>query len=304
MAHAPRASLMLVSLVAAAVLAQASRAAAEQARRVVDVAERTEAARGLLAKLGLKAKFGAVEAGDRDESLVIRDVELDDAGRRKHTIERIEIRRFDWREPEHPRYLAARIAKLVVQLDGAAQEAAFGFASLTADLELEYRFDDAEKTFEIGRLVVDVAELGKLRLRLKILDVPHADYRHYMAMRDRSGPDYETAMARLAVANFAGATLSFRDKSLIERLVRRRAKAKGISDEAAKAGLLAELAAARAKADDAALRELFDAAAKFVAAPGEISVSANPPPGISLMMLTLVMLNPAILGLSVTVHQR
>ena len=38
------------------------------------------------------------------------------------------------------------------------------------------------------------------------------------------------------------------------------------------------------------------------ASPGEVPVAADPPPGISLMMLMLVMLNPAILGLSVTVQ--
>jgi hypothetical protein len=44
---------------------------------------------------------------------------------------------------------------------------------------------------------------------------------------------------------------------------------------------IALLAAERRKSDDASLHEILEATAKFLANPGEIAVTANPPPGIS-----------------------
>jgi hypothetical protein len=94
------------------------------------------------------------------------------------------------------------------------------------------------------------------------------------------------------------------------RARRRRAAAggaRGRRDRAARrsgpaALRIARLAAERRKSDDASLREILEATAKFLANPGEIAVTANPPPGISLFMLSLLVFISSVLRLSVLVN--
>jgi hypothetical protein len=274
-----------------------------KSRATPEIARRAEAVRRHFANLGFTASFGAVEAGAAPEGLVIRDIAFTTASSdRTHRIARIEIRRLDWSEPEHPRYASFSVRGLIVPAQSLGSLAPLlGVSALTVHLDLDYRFDEAAKTAEITAGVLDAAELGEARFRLKIADLTHADYKQFVA-KERRGADYEAAAGRMAMATFAGAALAFKDRALVAHLVRARAKAKAIGEADAKAQLIAILAEERRRADDASLREILDAVGTFLATPGEIAVAANPPPGISLFMLSILVFNPALLGISVTVN--
>jgi hypothetical protein len=274
----------------------------ETARAEDAIAERAEAVRRHFAKLGFAVRFGAAEAGATQEGLVLRAIEFEaPGGGRVHRIARIEIRKIDWSDPEHPRFASFSVAGLAVSSEAlGGLGAALGLAAISVDLDVDYHFDEAAKTFEITRGRLDVAELGEARFRLKIADLAYADYRHF-ATQERRGADYEAAAGRLAMASLAGASISFKDRALVERLVRQRARTKGVSEDAARAQLVDALAAERRKAEDPSLREVLDAVATFLAGRGEISFAADPQPGISLLMLTLLLRNPAVLRLSVSV---
>lgn len=91
---------------------------------------------------------------------------------RRHTIERIKISALDWGDPAYPRFANFRMRGLIVpaaSLGGLA--GLLGLSSLTVDLELEHRFDEAKKTVEVSRGDLKAAELGEARVRFAIADL-------------------------------------------------------------------------------------------------------------------------------------
>ena len=118
--------------------------------------------------------------------------------------------------------------------------------------------------------------------------------------------DDEAGMKLLANVNLAGASLSFKDKSLVERLIRAEAKKKNMSEQAAKAKMLEDLADQRKKAEDDATKEIIDLAIKFLNNPGTIEVVSAPGAPANLMMAFMaIMSSPGtlkqMLGLTIAV---
>jgi hypothetical protein len=112
------------------------------------------------------------------------------------------------------------------------------------------------------------------------------------------------ALAQIAIV---GASITFKDKSLAERMIRADAKKKNISEAEAKEKMLEELAEQRKKAEDDATREVIDLATKFLQKPGEIELSANPAAPANIMATFMaVMGSPAsvkqMLGLTLAVR--
>jgi hypothetical protein len=118
--------------------------------------------------------------------------------------------------------------------------------------------------------------------------------------------DGQAVMSLLSRLNIAGAALAFKDKSLVERMVRADAKKKNLSEPAAKAKMIEDLGAERAKAEDDMTREFIDAAIKFLNSPGEIELALTPPAPANVMAaFMMVMGNRAtfkqMMGFSVSV---
>ena len=113
-------------------------------------------------------------------------------------------------------------------------------------------------------------------------------------------------MGLLSRLNIAGAAIAFKDKSLVERMIRADAKKKNLSEQAAKAKMLEELAEERGKAEDDVTKEFIDAAIKFLKSPGEIELALAPPAPANVMAaFMMVMGNRAtfktMMGLAVSV---
>jgi hypothetical protein len=268
-----------------------------------------------LAEDGAKIAFAAVEAGSSPEALLIRQVEISGRAKKKITIEQIEIRAFDWANPKEPRYLDMAIAKLAGAADAFDRDVAENFQDLGVDTivlnaELIYKFDEQENSFEVARLVLDLVEIGELRLRFKLTGVTVADLKDATAKSDAPKPrskanEGDPVMVMLARLNIASAAVSFRDKSLVQRWIKAEAKKKNMSEQAAKAMILQEAAEERSKAEDDVTREILDATIKFLRNPREIELAANPPAPANIMMAFMTVIGnrstfKQLMGLSVT----
>jgi hypothetical protein len=303
-------------------------AAAQDARSVpaqasAELQRRAEALFKGVTRAGGKASYGALEPGASPEGLRIKNIEILSPEKKKVTIEEIDIAAYDWASPEEPRYADLVVKKLVVAADALDADAAgnlreLGLSALVVNAELAFKFDDKEKAFDVSKLFIDFAEMGELRLRLKLTGITAADLKTAVpgekaepgkpAPGKPEGQDAQALMSLLSRLNIAGAAIGFRDKSLIERIVRADAKKKSMTESAARAKMLEELAEERSKAEDDVTKEFIDAAIKFLKNPGEIELALNPPAPANVMAaFMLVMGNRGtfkqMLGLSVSVKQ-
>ena len=138
-----------------------------------------------VAENGGKVSYGALEAGAAPEGLVIKQIEIVSADKKKVTIEEIEIKAFDWANPKDPTHADIAMKKLVIaadQLDAEAQSnfRDLGLSSLTLNGEVAFKFDEKEKAFDVSKLNIDFVEMGELRLRFKLTGITSADLKTVM----------------------------------------------------------------------------------------------------------------------------
>jgi hypothetical protein len=79
-----------------------------------------------------------------------------------------------------------------------------------------------------------------------------------------------------STVTLAHASLAFRDRSLVSRLLKAYAAERGISEADALARVLADLKAERQRTRDPVEREALDALLRFVERPGEIRLAMEP----------------------------
>ena len=241
----------------AAPLAHGQDARAMTVQASPELKKRADALFDGLGKGGAKVSYGALEAGATPEGLVIKQIEIVSPDKKKVTIEAIEIKAFDWANPKEPSYADIAMKKLVIAADALDPEAAenfreLGLSALTVNGELVFKFDDKEKAFDVAKLFIDFVELGEMRLRLKLVGVTTNDIKTAVP-GEKPAPgkpgagkpnsqDAQAMMGLLSRLNIAGAAIAFKDKSLVERMIRADAKKKNLSEVAAKAKMLEELA--------------------------------------------------------------
>ena len=324
--RARSATLALAAALALAPLAGAGPASAEEGRVHTvqansDLKKRADLLMKGITDAGGKVTYGALEAGASPEALVMKNVEIISADNKKFTIEQIDIRAMDWENATEPRHLDMTVRKFVIAADALDKEGQdnfrdLGLTSLTISGEMAYKFDEKEKALDVSKLFIDIAEMGEVRVRLMLTGLTPADLKGATggepakpkdAPPTKPGePGDQAMMGLLTRLNLAAASIAFKDKSLVERMVRHDAKKKNMTEQAAKAKMLEEMAEERAKAEDDVSKELIDAAIKFLRNPGEIEFAANPPAPANVMMaFMMIMGNRAtfkqMLGLTISV---
>lgn len=250
---------------------------------------------------GGKVKYGAVEKGDGKDGIVIKDVEITGPDGKTVKIERVEVRDFDWANPKQPIRMDVSVKKLVVPEAALEKEVTdLGITRLTVNADFAYKFDDEKKTFEVSGIVIDVVELGELTLKLKLAGIASGD------LKTAIGGKGEDGTKLLAQVSIVGATISFKDKSLTQRLIAADAKKKGVSETDAKKKMLEDLAEQKKQAEDETTKEVIDLAVKFLTTPGVVELVANPSAPANVMAAFMaVMGSPAtlkqMLGLTIAV---
>jgi hypothetical protein len=319
------AALVMAAAFAQAPIALGGQARADQprvhaAQSGAELQKRAEMLMKSVTEGGGKVTWGALEAGASPDALVMKDVVIISPENKKATIERIDIRAFDWSNVKEPKHLDMAMTKLVIAADQLDKEAAdnfreLGLTSLTVNGEVAYKFDEQEKALDVAKLFIDIVEMGEFRMRLKLTGIGPADLKAATGDKNGARPKQpakpgeqgdQAMMTLLSRLNLAGASIAFKDKSMVERMVRQDAKKKNMTEPAAKAKILQDLAEEKTKAEDDVTREFIEAVIKFVRNPGEIEVALAPPAPANVMAaFMMVMGNRAtfkqMMGLSVTV---
>jgi len=263
---------------------------------------------------GGKVSWGSLEAGSGPESVVLKQITLTSPDGKKLTIEEINVRTMDWANAQEPRHADITMKKLVIAADAMDKEAAdnikeLGLTEIVINGELAFKFDEGEKSFDVGKVFVDFENLGELKLRLKLTGITPADIKAATGEKPEktetpAAPD--AAMTLLSRLNLAGAAIAFKDKGVMALAFKSEAKKKNISESAAKNKLIEELTEERGKAEDEVTKELIDAFVKFVRTPGEIEFVAAPSAPANVMMAFMTVMGnrstfKQMLGLSVAV---
>lgn len=300
------------ALIVAAALTSASAlstAWADQGRaegRVIlvqaDLQKRVDALVKGLTSNGGKVKYGSAAAEGKD-GVILKDVELTSADGKTMKAEAIIVRDYDWDNPDQPTSMDMSIKKLVVPASALEKEVTdLGVTQLTINADIAYELDDDKKTFELSTLTLDIAELGEIQVKLKLAGIASGDLKGALGAK----PGDDTGMKLLAQLALESASITFKDKSLTQRLIAADAKKKGMSEADAKKKMLEELAAQKKEAQDDATKEVIDLAVKFLNSPGTIELIAKPSAPANLMAVVMgLAANPAqakqVLGLTYAV---
>ncbi len=262
-------------------------------------------------KEGGDATYGSIEAGTTPNGLVIKDIVLTSPDKKTMRIGAFEVRNYDWDNSKEPTFIDITIRQAAIPADAMDEEGQkglkeLGYESLTLNATLTYKFDAASKTIDVANFALEVVDGGELSFSIKLSGIDPADLKG-LASEDKEKGGEQAVMGLLARLNFVGAKIVFKDKSIVQRLIRSEAKKKSQSEQAAKNAILADLAKERKEAKDAVSREFIDAAVKFINNPGEISIVANPQAPTNVMSaFMLVMSDPAqlkkMLGLTLLVR--
>ncbi len=239
------------------------------------------------------------------KGFAVRDIAAE-TSEGKVRIALIELRAFESvnlldRNPADLRLFEFAIKGIEAPLD-TAKDPAFaremkelGYTSIKMSAELAYRYEEASKTFNLGKLELDVAEMGALTLSLRLGGVTPDEIKK--ALEPPARPPAEdgkppaprnngaAAMGLLARINLLSADISYRDKSILARVVKREAQKKQTDEASIRAQYRALLTGLRDEQKDPLVKEAFDAVIAFIDDPGELLVAVRPPSPLNLLAI-------------------
>lgn len=240
-------------------------------------------------KVTREFRYGSVSASIIGHSIEMRNVEFVTLDGDRIKAESVMVKDFDWRNRGTPRYAdifvtradvpstaltnlaraSGQLAKIIGVSTGPAGDAQrlldrAGYRRTTSDFQIKYRFDEDAQELEIRDVQLEIADLGTVVFNLKLGNVPRGGV--------RDGVDLLSATQ----VTLAHASLSFRDRSLVSRLLKAYSADRGISEAEALQRVLRDLRAERQRTRDSVEREGLDALIRFVEHPGEIRLAMEP----------------------------
>ena len=234
--------------------------------------------------------YGAVRADLLSQSIVMTNVEFVTMSGDRIKAESVAVRDFDWRSRGTPRYAdievkradvpssaltnlaraSGSVGALIGVSTGPAGDAQrlldrAGYKRTTSDFFVRYRFDEETGEFELRDVQLAVSDLGEVVLNLKLGNVPQRGA--------RGDVDLLSAGTQTTLVH---ASIAFRDRSLVSRLLKAHAADRNISEAEALARVLRDLKAERDRARDPVEREALEALLRFIERPSEIRLAAEP----------------------------
>ena len=247
---------------------------------------------------GLALEYGAVDLGLLGRYLHVNDVRLYVYEQAPVAIERVELLEFD-RSGRLPHYLHARLIDVEQDLEplGARQTellSRLGYDRIRGDYELDYVYSADDDRLDLRRLGVDLHGICTLSLSLRLGSV---DLEQAVTMPQQ----------HLLEAELHGLRLSFGDGSMVSRILRAVAEDQQLTEEQVVQQLLERLDRALAPYQGPFFDQLRQELESFLLAPGQLTLTAQPPRPVPLMDLiayTMVRAGdvPELLNLSVQAH--
>lgn len=265
------------------------------------VQERAQVFARDMRKFTKEFRYGAVRADLLSQSIVMTDVEFVTLDGDRIKAARVAVKDFDWRSRGTPRYADIEIKRAEVpstalvslarasnQLGsiigvstGPAADAQrlldrAGYKRTTSDFFVRYRLDEESGQFELSDVQLAVSDLGDVVVNLKLGNVPARGIRDGAAL-----------LSAGTTTTLVHASVSFKDRSLVSRLLKAYAAERNISEAEALARVLRDLRADRDRARDAIEREALDALIRFIERPTEIKVALDPARPVPLLAMGL-----------------
>jgi MFS family permease len=188
-----------------------------------------------------------------------------------------------------------------------------GYTTLKMNAEIVYRYDEPAKSFDLGKLEFDVAEMGAITLAIRLGGVTAEDIKKAMEPPPAPPPgqtrpparDGAAMMGLLARLNLLSADLSVRDKSILGRVIKRESQKRQTDEASIRAQYRALLTGLRDEQPEALVKEAFDAVIAFLENPGELVVEVRPPAPVNVLAIgATAVSNPAqlrtLLGIKIT----
>jgi hypothetical protein len=241
-------------------------------------------------KVTKEFRYGSVRADLLSQSIVMTNVEFVTMNGDRIKAESVTVKDFDWRISGPPRYAdievkradvpstaltnlaraSGQFASIIGVATGPATDAQrildrAGYKRTTSDFFVRYRLDEETGEFELKDVQLAVSELGEVVLNLKLGNVPQ-----------RSIKDGAALLSAGTATTLVHASLSFKDRSLVSRLLKAYAADRNISEAEALSRVLRDLRADRDRTRDTVEREALNALLQFIERPNEIRVALDP----------------------------
>ncbi len=252
-------------------------------------------------KVTKEFRYGAVRADLLSQSIVMSDVEFVTLDGDRITAASVAVKDFDWRSRGAPRYAdievkraevpstaltslaraSSQLGSIIGVSTGPAADAQrlldrAGYKRTTSDFFVRYRLDEETGQFELRDVQLAVSDLGDVVVNVRLGNVPARGIRDGAAL-----------LSAGTTTTLVHASVSFKDRSLVSRLLKAYAAERNLSEADALARVLADLRAERARARDAIEREALDALIRFVERPSEIRVALEPARPVPLLAMGL-----------------
>lgn len=260
-----------------------------------------------------------VEGTDRStvNGFAVRDVLVNLGPRGTVRLGAFELRELDANTTTYLRALDLAIRDFEAPLAGGRdpqferEMRALGYTMLKLNAAIAYRFDEANKVYDLSKLEIDVADAASLFVAFRVVGMTPEEIMRLLTA-PRSQPQQppgarqgDLMVAILSKLNLASADLRYRDKSLLGRLVKREAERRQTDPAVVRAQYKAMIASLRDEQTDALVKEALEAVIAFIDDPGEIAVEVRPATPVSLMVMSaLAMSNPGqlrqMLGIKIT----
>lgn len=139
-----------------------------------------------------------------------------------------------------------------------------GYENLTANMEIDYRYDSGKKEFHLNRFNWGADKAGKFELELHLGNI------------DLSPDNYMAILFTFPQIAIQNARLTYKDDSLVSRIQKKAASESGEDVESFKNKLSSKIDKEIAKTYNDSSIESLNALKEFIRDPNEISISISP----------------------------
>ena len=153
-----------------------------------------------------------------------------------------------------------------------------GYSALDGRFELAFRFDPEQQSLRMPVLMAEFTDLGRLEASVALDEVP-----------GEAGLSAREQRDRLFSSQLVRARLSFRDDSLVTRVIEREAEERGETPEAVREALR-QVLESRLDPRQPFQAQLLDALGRFLDKPGRLELAAAPAEPVSVARLVSIAL--------------
>jgi hypothetical protein len=251
---------------------------------------RAEIFAGEMRKVTREFRYGSVQANLLGHAIVMKNIEFVTLAGDRIKADSVAVKDFDWRNGSRPRYADLEIRRADVPASalgdlartagpygavigltagpvGQAEQLLerAGYRRTVSDFFVSYRYDEATGELELRDFQLEIADLGRVTFNVKLGNVPN--------LNAKGGAQLLSYGTQVTLV---GASLAFRDRSLVSRLLKAYAAERNLSEAEALARVLADLKAEHERSRDPIDREALAALIRFVERPGEIRLALEP----------------------------